>query len=180
MENLSYKGLDFVPYISREEIAIKVKELAKMITCDCQGKNPLFVCVLNGAFAFASDLFREVEMDAQITFIRLKSYIGTGSCGKVKVLSDFTEDITGRTIIIVEDIVDTGKTMKRLISDMEKLNPAEIKVASLFFKPESLQCDITIDYVGFNIPNKFIIGYGLDIDEMARNLPSIYILKSSD
>lgn len=179
MKEVTYNGLNFVPFIDRDQIATRVKELAADITRDCRGKNPLFICVLNGAFAFASDLFRAIDMDAEITFIRLKSYEGTGTTGKVKQIHGLAEDIKGRTVIVIEDIVDTGNTMKRLVADLQEKQPAEVKVASLLFKPESLQCDLTIDYVGFSIPTKFIIGYGLDLDEQARNLPDIYVLKES-
>ena len=140
-------------------------------------KKPLFICVLNGAFAFASDLFRAFEADAEIAFVRLKSYDGTGTTGTVKEIHGLNEDIAGRTVIVVEDIVDTGFTMKKLVADLEAKNPAQVKVASLLHKPDSLQCEVKVDYVGFTIPSKFIIGYGLDLDEQARNLPDIYVLK---
>ena len=176
MKEVIYNGLKFVPYIARVTIAKRVKELADEITRDCKDKNPLFICVLNGAFAFASDLFRAIDMDAEITFIRLKSYEGTGTTGKVKQIQGLSEDIKDRTVIVVEDIVDTGFTMKRLIADLQEKQPADIIVASLLFKPESLKCELNIDYVGFSIPTKFIIGYGLDIDEQARNLADIYVV----
>ena len=151
--------------------------MAKTITEDCRGKRPLFICVLNGAFPFASDLFREVETDAEITFIRLKSYEGTSTTGVVKEIMGLGEDIKDRTVIVVEDIVDTGHTIKRLVDDLRRRQPAELKIATLLFKPESLQCDIKPDYVGFAIPPKFIIGFGLDLDGLARNLKDIYVLK---
>lgn len=178
MKQVKYEGMTFQPYISRDSIDARIQELGKEITRDCADKSPLFICVLNGAFPFASDLFRACEaIDAEITFIRLKSYEGTGTTGKVSEVMGLHEDIKDRTVIIVEDIVDTGHTIKRLIDTLSAKQPAEIKVATLLFKPESLVEDVKPDYVGFSIPKKFIIGFGLDINEKARNLNDIYILK---
>ena len=176
-QEVTYNGMEFVPFIPAEKIGERVAELAKRIEADCAGKNPLFLCVLTGAFPFASDLFRSVDMDAEIEFIRLKSYDGTTTTGNVKQLMGLSGGIKGRTVIVVEDIIDTGHTIHSLLATLRGQEPAEVKVATLLFKPASLAKPVKPDYVGFEIPNKFIIGYGLDIDGMARNLPDIYVLK---
>lgn len=176
MKKVTYNGLAFEPFITREQIAGRIKELATAIKRDCKGKTPLFLCVLNGAFLFASDLFRAVDMDAEIAFVRLKSYDGTSTSGVVNEVMGLSEDITDRVVVVIEDIIDTGNTMKRLVDDyLIPKQPAAIKIATLLFKPEALNCDIKPDYVGFEISPKFIIGFGLDINGMARNLPDIYI-----
>lgn len=180
MKEVTYEGLTFEPYITRESIDSRIKELGKQISAECAGRNPLFLCVLNGAFPFASDLFRACEeIDAEIAFVRLKSYEGTGSTGKVREMLGLTDDIEGRTVIVVEDIVDTGNTITGLIDTLRSKKPAEVKVATLLFKPDALVHDFTPDYVGFKIPKKFIIGFGLDLNGKARNLNDIYILKES-
>lgn len=178
MKQVTYEGHTFVPYISHDTIVARIKELSKDIMRDCAGKMPLFVCVLTGAFPFATQLFLSCEsIDAEIAFIRLKSYDGTNTTGNVKELLGLNKEVKDRTVIIVEDIVDTGNTITTLIDSLNKQEPKEIKIATLLFKPESLICDIKPDYVGFSIPKKFIIGYGLDLNGKARNLNDIYILK---
>ena len=178
MGEVTYQGLTFEPYIRREEIAKQVERLAEEIRRDYEGKNPLFLCVLNGAFIFAADLFRACDVqDAEITFIRFKSYEGMASTGDVKEIMGLTEDIGGRHIIIVEDIIDSGVTADQLRKELAKRNPASVKMVSLLFKPEALKVGAGPEYVGFEIPSKFILGYGLDLDGLARNLPDIYVLK---
>lgn len=178
MEEVVYQDLTFEPYIRREEIAKQVHCLAQEIKRDYEGKNPLFLCVLNGSFIFAADLFRACSLhDAEITFIRFKSYDGMSSTGHVKEIMGLGEDIAGRHIIIVEDIIDSGITAAQLRKELAKHNPASVKMVSLLFKPESLTVGDAPEYVGFEIPPKFILGYGLDLDGLARNLPDIYVLK---
>lgn len=177
MKQVSYNGLTFEPFIEREKIQARILELAREITEQYRGRRPLLVCVLNGAFPFAAELFLNIDTDAEISFIRLKSYEGTSSTGTVKEIMGLHDDIEGRPVILVEDIVDTGHTIKNLLDTVKAKNPAEVKIATLLFKPESLQCDVKPDYVGFAIPPKFIIGFGLDLDGLARNLQDIYVLK---
>ncbi len=176
-KEVEYKGLKFEPYIRQEQIKARVQELAAQISKDCQGKEPLFLCVLTGAFPFASDLFRAVDIDAEISFIRLQSYQGMNSTGVVKQVIGLGDEIKGRNVVIVEDIIDTGHTMHNLLATVREKGAADIKIATLLFKPSALSRPVQPDYVGFEIPTKFIIGYGLDIDGKARNLNDIYVLK---
>ncbi len=176
MNQVTYKGLSFKPFLPEEQIQKRVCEIAGEISCEYAGKVPLLICVLNGAFPFASDIFRSLSIDAEITFIRLKSYSGTESTGQVKEIAGLSEDIAGRDVIVIEDIIDTGRTMAKLLEDLHGKKPASLKVATLLHKPEVCTSDIVPDYIGFNIPPAFIIGYVLDIDGLARNLRDIWVV----
>ncbi len=181
MAEINIKGLTFEPFISREEIAKQVERVAAEIKRDCLTKCPIFICVLNGAFMFAADLYRAIDMpESEITFIRYKSYEGTHSTGKVKQIMGLVEDITDREVIIIEDIVDTGHTALQMRADIMAYNPKSLKIAALLFKPDSLQVGQPPEYAAFNIPSKFILGYGLDFDELARGTHDIYVLKSKE
>jgi len=176
MKTVTYNGLTFKPFITAGQIAERVNALAAEISETYKGKNPLIVCVLNGAFPFAADLFMNLSIDAQIAFVRLQSYSGTESTGTVRQVVGLTEPVKGRSVIVVEDIIDTGRTMAQFLDDLKTQEPADVKVATLLFKPDALQMPLQPDYIGFTIPSKFIIGYGLDLDGMARNLKDIYVL----
>lgn len=168
--------LSFSPFISREAIAKRVKELAARLDTDFEGKTPLFVPILNGAFMFAADLFKELQIPCEVSFVKVASYHGTESSGSVKEVIGLQSDIKGRHIVLVEDIVDTGLTMSQLLKRFQELEPASISIASLFLKPESLKVPIEIRYCGFEIENRFILGYGLDYQGQGRNFPDVYQL----
>ena len=174
MNTVQVKDKQFALYISEEEILARVKELANRMNTDLAGKNPLFLVILNGSFVFAADLLRDITIPCEITFVRVASYEGVSSTGEVKQLLGLTQNIEGRTVIIVEDIIDTGFTMKELLRMLEEKHPAEIHISSLLVKPDNLQVDLDIPYRCFDIANEFIVGYGLDYDHEGRNLRHIY------
>lgn len=174
MEIVHVKDKSFSIFLTEEQILARVKEVGAQISKDLEGKQPLFLAVLNGSFVFAADLMRAVTIPSEISFIRLASYQGTSSTGKVKQLMGLNEDIEGRTIVVVEDIVDSGLTMKELLAMLAEKHPAEVHVASLLVKPGNLKVDLDIPYRCFDIPNDFIVGYGLDYDGFGRNLRQIY------
>mgnify|MGYP001653133756 CR=1 FL=1 len=161
-------------FINSDEIKTRVIHLAKKLENDLKKENPLFLCVLNGAFMFASDLLRAFKYPCEISFIKLSSYEGHDSTGKVKTLIGLTDNIKDRYVVIVEDIVDTGLTMKQLKRQLEALEPKAVKIAALFLKPEKLLYDIKVDYYCFEILNRFVVGYGLDDNGRYRNIPAIY------
>jgi hypoxanthine phosphoribosyltransferase len=174
MKTVQVKDRQFSLYISENKIKEQVKKIAGQINTDLNGKNPLLLVILNGAFVFAADLLRDVTIPCEVSFIRLASYEGTSSTGEVKQLIRLNEDIEGRTVVIVEDIIDSGLTMQELLLILAKKNPKEIRIASLFVKPNNLKVDLNIHYRCFDIENDFIVGYGLDYDQQGRNLPDIY------
>jgi len=175
-EVIEILDLKFQPYISSEKIDRVVGDLARRINEDYQGKNPLFLSVLNGSFIFTSDLLKKISLLCNIEFVRLKSYDGTQSTENVREVLGLNVDIKNRDIIVIEDIVDTGHTLAHFIVYLKTREPKSIKLASLIFKKEAFQKDFELDYVGFEIENKFIVGYGLDYNEYGRNLDSIYQL----
>lgn len=167
---------EFVPYITEKEILEKVKALAVQLNEEYKGKKPLFIAVLNGSFVFASDLFKELNIEAEICFIKLASYKGTKSTGHVITAIGLDTDVTGRDIIVLEDIVDTGKTMHAFLPQLMNQHPLSLKVATLLHKPSATVYPVNIDYCCFSIPNNFVLGYGLDYDGLGRNLRELYQL----
>ena len=174
MNSIKIKDKSFRVSLSETEIKNRIKALAAEISVDMAGKNPLFLGVLNGAFIFAADLMREMTIPCEISFVKLASYQGTTSTGKIKEVIGINEDLTGRTVVIVEDIVESGQTMKRMIESLGTRNPASVQICTLFFKPDKLQEELTLDYVAFRIPDDFIVGYGLDYDQAGRGLKDVY------
>lgn len=173
---MKIKDKDFVPFIERERIQEAVGQLAERINQDYAGKTPLLLAVLNGSFIFVADLMRQLHIPVEVSFIRLSSYNRTQSTGRVKELIGLEENIFGRHLLIVEDIVDTGITMRHLLDELQELGPKSLEVATLLHKSEATREKIDLKYVGFVIPKKFVVGYGLDYDGQGRNLNSIYAL----
>lgn len=166
----------FEPYITSEKISAQIAKLGAQINADYEGKKPLFIAILNGSFMFASDLFKELTIEAEICFIKLASYKGTKSTGNVITSIGLDMPLQDRHVIIVEDIVDTGKTLNEFLPQLTNQQPASLRIAALLHKPEALAYPLTIDYLGFSVPNKFLLGYGLDYDGLGRNLKEIYQL----
>jgi len=166
----------FETYLSEETIQQKIKEIGADLNTDYKGKRPLFIAILNGAFMFAADLFKQLEIDAEICFIKLVSYRGMKSTGKIITSIGLVDDLFGRDVILVEDIVDTGKTLHQFLPKLMHQQPASLRIAALLHKPAASVFPIKIDYLGFSIPDKFVVGYGLDFDGLGRNLREIYQL----
>lgn len=174
MKNIQVKDKCFTIYLTKEQIEKRVKEVALQINKDLDEENPLFLAILNGSFIFAADIIRSITIPCEVSFIRVSSYQGMSSTGNIKQIMGLQEDIEGRTVVILEDVIDSGLTMRELLGLLEKKHPAAIHVATLLLKPDNLKVDLDIKYRCFDIPNDFIVGYGLDYDGYGRNLDSIY------
>ena len=175
MKQVKIHDKEFKLFISHEKIQSVVEEMAEKMNRELKEKNPLFLCVLNGSFMFAAELFKRIDMvEAEISFVKLASYSGDQTTGTVKQLIGLNENIEDRTVVVLEDIVDTGITIDNIQQQLQGLNPKEVHVATLLLKPDALQKDVDLKYVGMEIPNDFIVGYGLDYDGFGRNLIDIY------
>lgn len=174
MSIIKIKDKTFRTFIPEDEIVSRVKAVAEKINKDMEGKNPLLLAVLNGSFVFAADLMRYITIPCEISFVKLASYEGTTSTGAIREVIGLNEDLTGRTVVIVEDIVDTGATMDRMLETLGTRNPKSIDICTLLLKPDKLQHELDIKYTAIEIPNDFIVGYGLDYDRQGRNLRDIY------
>jgi hypoxanthine phosphoribosyltransferase len=178
MTEIQLKDKTFELFIPEKVIRKEIRRVAKDIVRDMKEKNPLFICVLNGAFMFASDMIKGMNISCDIGFIRVRSYEGIHSSGLIKEVQGFVDTVENRHVVIVEDIIDTGHTISYLVNKLQTENPASVKIACMLFKPNALETDIKPDYCALEIPNDFIVGYGLDYDGLGRNLKNIYKIKS--
>ncbi len=174
MSIIRLKDREFSLFITAEKIEKAVGEMAEKINRDMEGKTPVFLVILSGAFIFAADLLRKIRVNCDVTFVRLSSYSGTQSTEKIRELLGLNEVLKDRTVVVVEDIIDTGHTMDDMVHKLKHLEAAEVKIATFLLKPAALRKDLKIHYIGMEIPNDFIVGYGLDYDGFGRNLPDIY------
>lgn len=164
----------FEEFIDFSTIDLSIEKVASSMNKDLEGTNPLFLVILNGAFMFAADLLKKIEIPCEVSFVKLASYQGTQTTEHVRELIGFNEEISGRTVVVVEDIIDTGITIDKVLDRLNRMGAAEVKIATLLFKPDAFRKDYPIDYIGIKIPNDFIVGYGLDYNGQGRNLPDIY------
>jgi hypoxanthine phosphoribosyltransferase len=176
MKEIRILDKKFREFLTEKVIQERIEELAKQINKDLAGKEVVFLGILNGAFLFAADLFRRIDFQSKISFVKLASYQGTRSSGSIKELIGWNEDIKNKTIVVVEDIVDTGNTLERIVDELIIRKATEIRIAAMLYKPEAYTKEIPLDYIGFEIPNDFVVGFGLDYDGFGRNLPSVYTL----
>ena len=178
MQRVQIHDKTFIPYLEKSVLDARIAALGAEISRDYEGKRPLFIGILNGAFIFAADLFRALTIEAEISFIKLASYKGTSSTGHVVTAIGLEEKLAGRHVIILEDIVDTGKTLHAFLPEIAQRGPASLKIATLLTKLDALTHDVRPDYVGFAIRDKFVVGYGLDYDGLGRQLPALYTVDS--
>jgi hypoxanthine phosphoribosyltransferase len=176
MKQVTIEDKTFGIYIQDQEIQLAIQTIANEMNVHYADKKPIFISVLNGAFMFTADLLKKIEVPCELSFIKLSSYSGTTSTGTVKEIVGLQEEIAGRDVIVIEDIIDTGITMQKIILQLELKNPASIRIATLLLKPDSVKVPINPDFVCFSIPDKFVVGYGLDLNGIGRNLPDIYQL----
>ena len=176
MKEIRILDKTFREFIKEETIQLRIEELARQVNKDLAGKDVVFLGILNGAFLFAADLFRRINIEARISFVKLASYEGTSSSGTIKELIGWNEDIKNKTVVVIEDIVDTGNTLERIVDELLIRKASEIRIATMLYKPKAYKKKIPLDYVGIEIPNNFVVGYGLDYNGYGRNLPSIYTL----
>lgn len=171
---ISLADKSFTLFLNEQKIQEAIGKIAEQITQDYQGKNPLFVPILNGSFMFAADLLKRINVECEVTFTKVASYAGTTSTGELRSLIGLGDSLKDRHVVILEDIVDSGHTLSRLIPEFLSQQPASLKIATLLFKPDALKVELKLDYIGMAIPNEFIVGYGLDYNGLGRNLPDIY------
>jgi hypoxanthine phosphoribosyltransferase len=176
MKEIRILDKNFREFITEKAIQERVDEIVRQMNTDLVGKDVVFLGILNGAFLFAADLFRRIELQVRISFVKLASYEGTSSSGTIKELIGWNEDIRNKTIVVIEDIVDTGNTLERIVDELIIRKVSEVKIATMLYKPQAYTKSIPLDYIGFEIPNDFVVGYGLDYDGYGRNLPSVYTL----
>ena len=174
MATIRVHDKDFTEFLSAIQIQERVSALAAQINTDYAGKQPFFLAILNGSFMFASDLFKQINLEAEISFIKIASYQGMRSTGQVVTSIGMEQDLHGRDLIIVEDIVDTGKTLHHFLPSLQQQQPGSIRIATFLHKPEATLFKVPLDYIGFSIPNKFVVGYGLDYDGRGRNYGALY------
>lgn len=175
MDVIRLHDLKFRTYIPSETIRQRIREMAAELNHDLKHEKPLFIGILNGVFVFAGQLLQELDIECEITFVKLSSYNGTSSTGEVKKIIGLNNDLRGRNVVILEDIIDTGNTVKEFLQHLKTLHPESIRVATLLFKPDALENDLEINYIGFKVPNEFLVGFGLDYDGLGRNLRDIYV-----
>jgi hypoxanthine phosphoribosyltransferase len=176
MSQIQLFGKNFIPFIAEDQIQQRVYEMAEQLNKDLKNERPLFIAILNGSFIFAADIFKHLTIEAEISFIKLASYKGTKSSGNVITSIGLDADLYNRTVVILEDIVDTGKTLSEFLPQINHQQPRKLLIAALLIKPSAIKYPVKIDYLGFSVPDKFLLGYGLDYDGLGRNLKAIYQL----